>query len=136
MKGTYLLLLHLNRTSSLSIGKLGYLVFKKGWYVYVGSALNGLHQRIQRHLRKEKKLHWHIDFLLNQARIVQVYYRQNVVKEECLIASTFTPKFSSIPGFGCSDCSCTSHLFLGNKEDILHHIKTLNMNMYSGNHKS
>ena len=67
MKGSYLLLIELKDKETIQIGKLGKIDFMKGFYVYIGSAINGLEQRINRHLRKEKKLHWHIDFLLKSA---------------------------------------------------------------------
>ena len=66
LKGTYCLLIHLKQDSKITIGKLGEKNFQKGYYIYVGSALNSLKTRIQRHLRKEKKIHWHIDYLLNK----------------------------------------------------------------------
>ncbi|MGZ7049923.1 MAG: GIY-YIG nuclease family protein, partial [Methanobacterium sp.] len=61
---TYCLLINLNVDSEISVGKLGKLNFKKGFYVYVGSALNSIDARIKRHLKNDKKLFWHIDYLL------------------------------------------------------------------------
>ncbi len=37
--------------------------FEKGYYVYVGSALGTLSRRVHRHELKNKKLHWHIDYI-------------------------------------------------------------------------
>ncbi len=38
LKGTYCILMDLISNQSISIGKLGEIEFKKGYYVYVGSA--------------------------------------------------------------------------------------------------
>jgi len=42
MKGSYILLIKLDEDKDIQIGKLGNISFKKGYYAYVGSALNGL----------------------------------------------------------------------------------------------
>jgi len=118
MKGAYVLLIELEEDSPIKVGKLGKIFFKKGFYVYVGSALNGLEQRIERHKRSDKKFHWHIDYLLKYAEIKNVFYKESIKKEECEISKKFE-KFETISGFGCSDCKCNSHLFYGSKRDIL-----------------
>lgn len=135
MNGSYLLLVELENDIMTPIGKLGEVEFIKGFYVYAGSALNGLDQRIQRHLRKQKKTHWHIDYLLNHAKIVNVFYKQNEVKEECFIAKTLEKELPIIPGFGCSDCACKSHLFYGSLKTIKNAIVNLEMNQYLINAK-
>ena len=57
MKGCYCLIIKLSNSSKIKIGKkLGEIDFTKGHYVYVGSAMNSLESRINRHLRDEKKL--------------------------------------------------------------------------------
>ena len=131
MKGSYLLIIKLDKDSIIRIGKLGEIKFNKGLYVYVGSALNGLEQRIQRHLRDNKKIHWHIDYLLNYAKITDVFYKENNTREECFIAKKFDKKFTSIPGFGCSDCKCKSHLFYWSCKEVKQVIDRLNMKSYS-----
>jgi len=130
MKGVYLLLLELPKPMILTIGKLGTIHFEKGWYVYVGSALNGLDQRIQRHLRTNKKTHWHIDYLLPYTEIVSIFYKENNQKEECKIAQSLESNFGNIPGFGCSDCTCTSHLLRGPSKDISRIVGSLGMKPY------
>jgi Uri superfamily endonuclease len=130
MKGTYLLILKLDKDALIAIGKRGVLSFKKGYYVYVGSALQGLDQRIRRHLRYEKKTHWHIDYLRPYAQVVAIFYKENTVKEECIIAQALQRSFDNIPSFGCSDCSCESHLFNGKLEEIMQLACTLEMKPY------
>jgi Uri superfamily endonuclease len=136
MKGNYLLLIEQKNNGIIKIGKLGKIYFKKGFYVYVGSALNGLEQRIQRHLRKQKKTHWHIDYLLKHAKIVNVFYKQSEISKECFVAKKLGNKLSKISDFGCSDCTCKSHLFYGSYETIKNAITDLEMKQYMINAKS
>ena len=125
MKGSYLLIILSDQDKKIKIGKLGIVFFKKGYYIYVGSALNGIEQRVNRHLRKNKKIFWHIDYLLKQAKIINVYYKESNQRQECIIAGYFTD-LKSIIGFGCSDCKCKSHLFYTNDKNILiQKLKTL-----------
>jgi Uri superfamily endonuclease len=130
MKGTYLLIMTLPKDSSVMVGKHGIIHFQKGCYAYVGSALNGLDQRIQRHLRTNKKTHWHIDYLLPFTEIVEIFYKENNRREECRVAQDLERNFASIAGFGCSDCCCKSHLFYGPAEDIIQFGTTFHMKPY------
>jgi dihydroorotate dehydrogenase electron transfer subunit len=57
MRGTYVLLIHVPYDIQLSIGALGDLKLKAGYYTYVGSALGGLEARVQRHVGENKKIH-------------------------------------------------------------------------------
>ena len=129
MKGSYILLIELENDKEIQISKLGDIFFKKGFYVYIGSALNGLEQRITRHLRDDKKNHWHLDYLLKNAKVNSVYYKENNQKEECKIAKSFS-KLKPVSGFGCSDCKCKSHLFYGSKNEIIKSINSLDMTHY------
>jgi Uri superfamily endonuclease len=119
MKGSYIIYVEVTHDRSIRIGSLGSVSFKKGFYAYVGSAMNGLSGRIMRHLRKDKKLHWHIDYLLRKARIRAVHIRPSGKKEECALAQKFASRFTGIVGFGCSDCKCASHLFYSKSLDDL-----------------
>ncbi len=122
MKGAYCLIIELKKDSSIKIGALGNIKFKKGLYCYVGSALNNLEKRVQRHLSKKKKLHWHIDYILlnKNTSIKKVFYKQANKREECKIAKfVLKNSISSITKFGCSDCKCKSHLFIIKKSDFL-----------------
>jgi Uri superfamily endonuclease len=113
LKGTYCLFIDLNHNECIKIGKKGYIQFKKGCYIYVGSALNSLEGRIRRHLRQNKKMHWHVDYLLNSpnTQVTDVFYSDDGVKHECDLVAQIAPKGEEIKGFGCSDCNCTAHLF-------------------------
>ena len=114
MKGIYVLIVKINKTISVNIGALGLLKFPEGLYAYVGSAQNNFEQRVKRHQSKEKRLFWHIDYLLNDeaANVIGVYYTQGEKAKECKIAGILRENAESIAGFGCSDCRCKSHLFL------------------------
>jgi len=130
MKGVYILLIKLPNHMTLTIGKLGVINFEEGCYAYIGSAQNGLDQRIQRHLRKQKKIHWHIDYFLNYSSIITVFYKENNKREECKIAQVLEKNFPLILGFGCSDCDCKGHLFYGSSEDIIQVAITHQMKPY------
>ncbi len=108
-----MLIIQVDENVDVNVGALGKLTFEKALYAYVGSAQANLKQRIKRHLGKEKRLFWHIDYLLNEnaARIVKVLYKQADKTEECDLAKAIGEIGEPIGGFGCSDCSCKSHLF-------------------------
>ena len=58
LKGSYCLIIYLKKEENIKIGNLySNLKFNKGYYVYIGSAMNSLIPRIKRHLSQEKKLH-------------------------------------------------------------------------------
>ncbi len=112
MKGIYVLIIHLKMNRKISIGKLGLIEFKKGIYFYAGSAFNGIQARVKRHLKKNKKLFWHIDYFLKKADILGVLtIETNDRKAECKTAQNLKKCFSYIKNFGSSDCDCISHLF-------------------------
>jgi Uri superfamily endonuclease len=133
MKGSYILLIDVKKDINIDIGKLGKLQFKKGFYVYVGSALNNLESRINRHLKSDKKTHWHIDYMLKFADIIDVFFKENSRKEECSLSYEFKKRLHFIKDFGCSDCKCKSHLFFGNYKEIKAIINKLKMKKYTFN---
>jgi len=109
--GIYLLIVGLYEPRWIQIGGLGYRLFRRGFYGYVGSALRGMRSRLDRHLKDVKKLHWHIDYFLQYGTIEAVAYGECRQNEECALANQLSSIFQSIPGFGSSDCRCSSHLF-------------------------
>lgn len=110
-RGTYALLVYVPYELSLSVGELGKVDFKGGYYAYIGSALGGLEGRVGRHLREEKKVRWHIDHLLIHARAVDVVVAHSEERKECKVAEELAKDLPSVKGFGSSDCKCESHLF-------------------------
>lgn len=112
MHGIYTLIIEV-RDARISVGSLGTIYFD-GIYVYVGSALNSLQDRIGRHLRRDKKVHWHIDYLTlnDNARIRYVVYAE-CKGYECIISKSIAERsIAYVKGFGSSDCRCLSHLYL------------------------
>jgi len=120
-KGVYTLVIFLSNETRLIVGKLGAQRFPKGYYAYSGSALgvgaSGMRNRVLRHLRKEKRSFWHIDFLTahRNATIKVVVAAQTDRKRECKINRSIAKGLGrNVPvnGFGSSDCKegCKAHL--------------------------
>ncbi|HAA83930.1 MULTISPECIES: DNA/RNA nuclease SfsA [Thermodesulfobacterium] len=110
-QGAYLLVFRIAQPVNLVINQKTFFI-KPGFYIYVGSAMQGLAARIKRHLRKNKKFHWHIDYLLTYAHSIVPIPIRSSEKIECALASD-VGKLSEgfVPGFGATDCKCFSHLF-------------------------
>jgi sugar fermentation stimulation protein A len=118
-RGSYLVVLKLNQKAKIEIGRMGKLTFPAGYYLYVGSALKGLTQRIERHRRILKNKFWHIDYLRDQTEFHAAIPIRSSEDLECEIAGAIKAIADwQVPRFGCSDCSCESHLF-GMKGDPL-----------------
>jgi len=118
LKGrTYVIGIRINKDIGILIGKLGNISFSKGFYVYIGSAKNRLNARLRRHLSQNKKLFWHIDYLLksNAACLKVIWVGSN--KSECSTARLIHQNLNSriIRDFGSSDCGCPGHLLFINK---------------------
>ncbi|MCP8304788.1 MAG: DUF123 domain-containing protein [archaeon] len=104
----------------MKVGRLGFMEFRRGWYAYTGSALGhgptGLMGRIQRHLKKDKKCFWHIDYLLKSeySSVRAVVYAETEKRCECKIEGEIVEAMDVVPmrRFGSSDCNggCKSHL--------------------------
>jgi len=119
-RGSYMLVLRLREKRNLRVGQLGIKPFGKGFYIYVGSAMANLTKRIERHVRKRKLHHWHIDELRDAAEVWSTLVVRSSDRLECEIARRCSRIAEwSVPGFGCSDCSCDSHLF-GFTQDPFH----------------
>ena len=108
--GVYQLRIRLRRPKRLRVGALGKRCFPAGWYVYTGSARNGLAQRIRRHLRSRKRRHWHIDYLLAAADGVEAFVLPGAAVTECELHGRLVGGEVIVPGFGSSDCWCRAHL--------------------------
>jgi Uri superfamily endonuclease len=110
-RGLYLLWLQLKADKSICIGSLGLMYFPRGLYVYVGSAQRNRRARIERHLKLSKKQHWHIDYLREQAEIIDFNLLNGEKTDECLVAeSLFRLGGERLFRFGSSDCKCPGHL--------------------------
>jgi sugar fermentation stimulation protein A len=111
-RGSYLLILSLKRNRAISVGKLGKVHFRKGFYIYVGSAMANLSKRMERHRRLRKQHHWHIDELRAITGFHSVLAIRSSDRLECEIAKAMSTIAEwSVPKFGSTDCSCETHLF-------------------------
>jgi Uri superfamily endonuclease len=114
-KGIYCLVFQ-NPACTVRVGALGDLSFRKGWHIYVGSALgSGGLARLERHIslatHRNKIPKWHVDYLLTSTQFTLRYAVAAVTigPLECTLARAIGGK--SVPHFGSSDCDCPSHLF-------------------------
>ncbi len=107
---SYQLLIHICEPIHVKIGALGMQHLAAGHYLYTGSARRHLEARVRRHLRREKRLRWHIDYLLSHPRVVVVGVSTSAI-EECRWNRSVEGEVV-IPGFGASDCRhrCGAHL--------------------------
>jgi Uri superfamily endonuclease len=134
-KGIYCLVFK-NQGLTVNVGALGDLPFPAGWYIYVGSALgSGGLKRLDRHISlahiHDKMPKWHIDYLLTNPDFSLRYAIFVITHEqfECRLARLLNN--SGVSGFGCSDCSCSSHLFFRKqdpREEILNKCRYLKLN--------
>ena len=120
MKGSYILFLEVKKSIEVNVGSLGKIKFKRGIYAYVGSAMNGIEKRVNRHLtlNKEKrgKPRWHIDYLLlnKNVKILKSIFISTKEKSECLVSKLLEKKaVDVIKKFGSTDCNrCLGHLYI------------------------
>ena len=97
------------------VGRHGEFAFPAGRYVYTGSARRAFEARVARHCtRGDKRLRWHIDYLL-EAPGVSVVKVVRSGRAECVLNKGVGGSVL-IAGFGASDCraGCGAHLkYLG-----------------------
>jgi len=121
-KGIYCLVFR-NPACTVRIGALGEIAFRKGWHIYVGSALgSGGLVRLKRHIvlsqEKDRAPKWHVDYLSTDRNFSLRYAVFAVTHErlECRLADTLGGE--NVPHFGCSDCTCPSHLLYRPKNPV------------------
>jgi Uri superfamily endonuclease len=125
-KGVYCLVFE-NRGCVIEVGKKGVFSFPEGFHIYVGSALgSGGMKRVKRHvdlsLKGDKNPRWHVDYLHldSSFRLSWAVCASTSARLECELARRLGGELA--PGFGCTDCACSSHLFY-RKENPLSEIK-------------
>ncbi len=123
-RGIYALLLRYEG-GDIEIGALGKLHFPPGYYVYIGSSQNNLRKRIERHMRREKKLRWHIDYFVKNAKIVDIVAAELSKLWEERIALELQQRYEFIKNFGAGDSSARSHLFYSPSLEIWEFVKLL-----------
>lgn len=113
--GIYTIILRLDNEMDIQVGSLGSRSFMKGYFAYTGSARGpGGIKRVKRHQDVLCSLNtvrrWHIDYLLPNTSFEDVVITYTGEDLECLIARKIGAELEAIPGFGCTDCRCKSHL--------------------------
>ncbi len=114
-KGVYCLIFS-NKQCKLRVGSLEDVNFEPGYHIYVGSAqgTGGL-KRFYRHMTLSKeegrKARWHVDYINLDEHFELVCTVHAITREhvECLLSKDL--QSGAVHGFGCSDCTCKSHLF-------------------------
>lgn len=121
-KGIYCLVFR-NPACTVRVGALGPIACRKGWHIYVGSALgSGGLARLERHVvlsrNKDRHPKWHVDYLSISPSFCLRYTVSALTAErlECRLAAALAGE--NIMGFGCSDCGCPSHLFYRQKNPV------------------
>jgi len=117
--GCYVLLLRAARGGrQVMIGRLGELLIRRGWYLYVGSAFGpgGVAARVAHHLRHAARPRWHLDYLRPHLRVEGLWYSHG--PRDLALEHRWAARLAAVEGaeiplarFGASDCRCASHLF-------------------------
>jgi len=130
--GIYVLEIFAKKSFRVNSRKFKDTIFKNGFYYYVGSAQKNLKSRINRHLKKEKNLHWHIDYITaipaNTISNIYLFFEKGKDFECSLVQDLLknTSLYSPVKGFGNSDCSiCDSHLLYAEKQIVYSHFSRL-----------
>jgi len=112
--GSYALVFRSLESRQVSVGALGRVELRPGFLIYVGSAFGpgGIRSRVTRHARKNKKLHWHIDYLRRYLSLEEVWLTTAVERMEHVWADCLGARLKvAHPRLGASDCRCPGHLF-------------------------
>ncbi len=117
IKGIYALKIYVE-PDYYKIGSLG-TFYLSGYYFYIGSAMNGLYQRICYHVNSKNK-RWHIDYIDNN--IIKIIFAVTDNKNYESIISNDLGK-GIIKKFGSTDTKDYSHLFNLNDEKIINSFK-------------
>jgi Uri superfamily endonuclease len=110
MRGSYFLIIRLDENKTVHT-KAREFSLRKGYYVYVGSAMNSLEKRVARHFRKDKKLHWHIDYLLKEAKLLRAYLIPSEERLEERLSMAVSKFGEPVEGFGAGDVKVSTNLY-------------------------
>ena len=106
--------------TQVRVGSLGLINLAPGYYLYVGSAMNGLTARVSRHMRLRKKMHWDVDYIRQVSDKFVAYPVRTPLSIECDLAEAVGDLFEPvIPGFGASDSALGTHLFFSKTDPSL-----------------
>lgn len=110
--GAYVLWLRLDAPLTATAGKI-VARLEPGDYLYCGSARGpgGLRARLARHMRRDKRAHWHVDQLTLAGNVLGAFIDEG--GDECALNAALGGFPIPLPGFGSSDCPrCAAHLRL------------------------
>jgi Uri superfamily endonuclease len=117
VRGTYVVVYRLYAEATMTVGGLGTLLFKPGYYAYLGSAFGGggVCARSGRHLQPRERKKWNIDYFTPHALPVEVWWTHDPAKREC----AWSRVMAGMPGaswpelrFGAADCKgCKAHFY-------------------------
>ena len=110
MRGSYFLVIRLDEKKTVRT-RAKTFELSPGYYVYVGSAMNSLEKRVARHFRREKRLHWHIDYLLKEAKLLRAYLIPSEVKLEEELSKEVSRFGEPVEGFGAGDVKVSTNLY-------------------------
>jgi histidyl-tRNA synthetase len=82
-----------------------------GDYLYCGSARGpgGLRARLARHMRRDRRPHWHVDQLTGAGKLLGAWIE--IRGSECALNEALADLPVPLAGFGSSDCRrCVAHL--------------------------
>ena len=115
-KGSYVLVFESAAEHAVTVGAMGEVAIRPGYYLYIGSAFGagGVHARVSRHLRVDKKMHWHIDYVRPFLHPVAVWGSYDAERREhqwAQMIGAWAGVQIPVARFGASDCACASHFF-------------------------
>jgi len=140
--GVYVLIFRLEAPLEVQVGRFGQQTLPAGNLLYVGSAFGpgGLRARLTRHLKSQKRKHWHIDALTTAISPVAYHCDASGRRLECQWAQHLAsiPDASiPVPGFGSSDCrsGCSAHLIAFPPDSLPDLACELNPSLIPANHE-
>lgn len=120
--GTYIIVFKVNDYINLIINKKEFII-NKGYIIYIGSAGNGLNNRLKRHLIKYKKLKWHIDYITinKQVEPSLIFYKEGQygINIEDKLSNLFYLKFKKLDNLGATDSKMPHMYYSNNINEIL-----------------
>ena len=120
LTGRYILVFKIERPLVLQISTLNYgksFSLDPEYYGYIGSAMGpgGIFSRVSRHIKRDKKIKWHIDYITSHEEVMFlfVYWVNSKNLSECDIVRVLHKHGlgkAIVRGFGATDSPCYSHL--------------------------
>lgn len=111
-RGSYIIMLSIAVDAIITMGNLGEVSFRHGYYLYVDTAREELSKRVKRHLNYNKAVHGVIDHLRNcAAGCVAIPIRSSVPLGHEIAAAVEAIADATLPFGGSSDRLRASYLY-------------------------